>query len=352
MVVDERDPLRDGTDLERVEHVADERRPGRHDLVAGIERGDGEMADDRVRAGAGDHVRRLDAVALRDRVAQVERAAVGVAVERAGAVFERLERGRERAPRAFVRGQLDDPREPELALHFFLRLPRLVRNEAVEGRTEEAHRAATRPRAKRQLVVRALAPEPEDADDGGDGRGDRGLVRPHRPFDPARHRLACLVLHHRLGTHPGEPAEERVAPVEHAHRREANSTRPWPIRPCPGDCPWDMADNGQAVSRRPGAKRPFRGLRDSGSASADPESCDGKKRAAPSAARGRLWEKGRGRRAARPLCGDEGTSLAIEMPPLAETLRGSKTFVATSARAPVFCSADGSRGRARRGRPP
>ena len=43
----------------------------------------------------------------------------------------------------------------------------------------------------------------------------------------------------------------------------------------------------------PAAQRPFRDLRDSGSAPADPESCDGeKKRAAPSAARGRLWEKG------------------------------------------------------------
>ena len=58
VVVDERHLARDGAELERVEHVADEGRPGRHDLVAGIERGDGEMADDRVGAGSRDHVRR------------------------------------------------------------------------------------------------------------------------------------------------------------------------------------------------------------------------------------------------------------------------------------------------------
>ena len=55
-------------------------------------------------------------------------------------------------------------------------------------------------RGRRQLFVsRALAPEPEDADDGRDAGGDRALVRPLRAFDRTRHGLAGFVFHHGLG---------------------------------------------------------------------------------------------------------------------------------------------------------
>ena len=67
-----------------------------------------------------------NAVALRERVAQAVRAAVGIAVQLGGARSHRLERCGKRAERPFVRRQLDDPLEPELALDLFDRLARLV----------------------------------------------------------------------------------------------------------------------------------------------------------------------------------------------------------------------------------
>ena len=170
VVVDERHLARDCAELERVEHVADEGRPRGDDLVARIERRDREVADQRVRAGAGDDVRRIDAVALGERAAEMERAAVGVAVELAGAPLHRLQGGRERAPRALVRRELDDAVEAELALDLLLRLPRLVRNEAVQGGAEEASRPDQFSEAG-GCVVRALAaPEPEHADRSRRGR--------------------------------------------------------------------------------------------------------------------------------------------------------------------------------------
>src|SRR5918994_50401 len=139
VVVDERHLARYGAQLHRVEHVADEGGPGGDDLVAGIERGDGEMADDRIGTCSRDDVCGLDPVACGERVAEVEGAAVGVAVEGTGAPLERLDRGRQRSPRPLVRRELDDPVEPELALHLFLGLPGLVRTEAVERGAEQAH---------------------------------------------------------------------------------------------------------------------------------------------------------------------------------------------------------------------
>ena len=65
MVVPERHPLRHGPELERVEHVADEGRPARDDLVPGIEGGDAEVPDDRVGARRGDDLLRPDVVPAR-----------------------------------------------------------------------------------------------------------------------------------------------------------------------------------------------------------------------------------------------------------------------------------------------
>ena len=78
-------------------------------------------------------------VPLGESVPQMERAAVGIAVERAGVALHGLERSRKRAPGPLVRGELDDALEPELALYLLLRLARLVRNEPVESRTKEPH---------------------------------------------------------------------------------------------------------------------------------------------------------------------------------------------------------------------
>ncbi len=215
----------------------------------------------------------VDAVALGDRVAEVERAAVGVAVERRGAPLERLERRRERAPRPLVRGELDDALEPELALHLLLRLPRLVRDEPVEGGAEEAHRGTTRRRA----APARRRPSSSSARTRGRRRSRRGRRR-SRPCSAASspptvpgHRLAHLVLHHRLGSHPREPAENGVAPVDDAHGERLTAfargrsghvrgpvPRTWPQRPIVA-----------------GSEATLQGLRDVGSAPADPTSCDG-----------------------------------------------------------------------------
>src|SRR5207247_390377 len=71
--------------------------------------------------------------------------AVGVAVQLAGAALDRLARLRQRAEGALVRRQLDDALEPELALDLLDRLARLVRDEIVEGRLEEAVRDLRNP---------------------------------------------------------------------------------------------------------------------------------------------------------------------------------------------------------------
>ena len=54
-------------------------------------------------------------------------AAVGIAVELASRSFDRFDRSRERRKRPFVRRELDDPLEAELALHVLDRLAGLVR---------------------------------------------------------------------------------------------------------------------------------------------------------------------------------------------------------------------------------
>src|SRR5687767_7264524 len=118
---------------------------------------------------------------------------------------------------------------------------------------------------RRELVLRALLPpEPEDATDRSEHGRDRALVRPLRPFHRAGDGLAGLLPQHALGDDPRQPARDGVPPVEDAHAGTLALLL--------------------------------------------------KKRAAPLRQGAALGER-RGRRAARPLCGDEGTSLAIKMPP-------------------------------------
>ena len=88
-----------------------------------------------------------DAVPLGERLVQPIRAAVGVAVQVAGRALERLAGGGERPERPFVRRELDDAVEPELALALLDRLPRLVRRQRADARAKErigdVERAAT-----------------------------------------------------------------------------------------------------------------------------------------------------------------------------------------------------------------
>ena len=137
-VVAERDAARFGAELRRREDVAREGRPAADDVVSGIERRLREQVDDPVGAGADDHLVEGNAVPLGERGAKRPGAAVGIAVELERSALHRLERGRKRRKRPLVRGELDDPVEPELALHRLDRLARLVRHEAVDRGAEEA----------------------------------------------------------------------------------------------------------------------------------------------------------------------------------------------------------------------
>ena len=310
VVVDERHLAWDCAELERVEHVADEGRPRGHDLVPGIERREGEVADQRVGSRPCDDVRRIDVVALGERAAKVESAAVGVAVEPAGAPLHRLQGGRERAPRALVRRELDDAIEAELALDLLLRLPRLVRNEAVQGGAEEASRpdqfsepaaagrrsscgARTRARRRSRRAPVAIAPL--------FGRFDPSTVPGTTAF--------ALCFSTRLRADPREPAEHGVPPVEDAHARRLTSLAPACSGHVPGTVPgtrpkqpsasrlWERSDPSGVFARTRALPVPLR-----------------KKASRPLCGEGAALGERRGRRAARPLCGDEGTSLAIEIP--------------------------------------
>ena len=74
---------------------------------------------------------------FRERFVQPVDATVGVAVELGCGARERFEGGRERAQRPLVGRELDDPVEPELALHVFHWLARLVGGQPVDARPEE-----------------------------------------------------------------------------------------------------------------------------------------------------------------------------------------------------------------------
>ena len=80
-VVAERNPPRDGADLERVDHVAREGRPAAHDLVARVERELREVVDDPVGAGSGRDLLEADVVQLGEGRAEPPRAAVRIAVQ-------------------------------------------------------------------------------------------------------------------------------------------------------------------------------------------------------------------------------------------------------------------------------
>src|SRR6185436_12850510 len=105
-------------------------------LVTGIQAREADVADDRIRAGAHRDLVEADAVTFGERVPQPPGATVGVPVQLGGRPCDRLLGGAERPERPFVRRQLDDPLEPELALDLLDRLPRLVRHEPVENRAD------------------------------------------------------------------------------------------------------------------------------------------------------------------------------------------------------------------------
>ena len=134
------DRARDGAELARVDRVARERRPAADDLIAGVEYRLAEAVDEPVRTGTDGDLLEAQVEPFRERRAQAIGAAVGVAVQLVGATLDRLARPRERPERPFVRRQLDDALEPELALDLLDRLPRLVRDEVVDGGLEEAVR--------------------------------------------------------------------------------------------------------------------------------------------------------------------------------------------------------------------
>jgi hypothetical protein len=135
--VGEVDAQRDGRELERVDHVARERRPGRDDLVAGVERGLADISDHGVGAGCDDDLLEGHTVLCGERLAKAITAPVRVAVRLGQRSLDRLDRLGERAERAFVRSELDDAPEPELALDRLDGLARLVRDEPVEGRPND-----------------------------------------------------------------------------------------------------------------------------------------------------------------------------------------------------------------------
>ena len=67
-------------------------------------------------------------------------ATIGIAVQLRFCSLERLERARERTERPFIRRKLHDPLEPELALHLFDRLTRLVRDDSRKSGPQQAGR--------------------------------------------------------------------------------------------------------------------------------------------------------------------------------------------------------------------
>src|SRR5581483_3501712 len=148
-MVAQRHPLRRCAELDRVEHVARERRPAADDLVAGLERRLREQVDDAVRARADDDLSHVDAVALGERRPERVGASVGIAVQLEREALHRLERRRERRERPLVRRELDDALEAELPLDLLDRLAGLIRDEPGD-RLAEAARHSSPPRLRRQ----------------------------------------------------------------------------------------------------------------------------------------------------------------------------------------------------------
>ena len=149
-MVDERDEHRLGALLARVDDVARERRPAADDAVSGIEDRLADHVDAAV--GARPHADLVERhpVPFGERLVQPVAAAVRVAVQVPGSAVERLERRRERAERAFVRGELDHAREPELALDVLDGLARLVGRQRVDAGPKEGVARSPRIRSSRQ----------------------------------------------------------------------------------------------------------------------------------------------------------------------------------------------------------
>src|SRR5205823_10921777 len=161
------DRARDGAELARVDRVARERGPATDDLVAGLEHRLAEAVHEPVGACTGSYLLEAQVKPLGERRPEPVGAAVRVAVQLGRAPLDRLARFRERPERAFVRGELDDSVEPELALHLLDRLARLVRNEVVDRRREEAVRDLGKPPGhESNLTSRAASPR-------GSGSGPR-----------------------------------------------------------------------------------------------------------------------------------------------------------------------------------
>ena len=136
-LVDQRHADGNGAELQRVEHVARERRPARDDLVAGVERRLADVADDRVGAGADGHL--LEATSWRSAsAAEPPRAAVGVAVELERSRGRSPPARRERAVRPLVRRELDDALEAELARTSSTGFPGSWRTARERGRISDA----------------------------------------------------------------------------------------------------------------------------------------------------------------------------------------------------------------------
>ena len=113
------------------------RPPSAHDLAL-VQHGLRDPVDDTVGPRADCDLLEADAVALGECGAEAIRAPVGIAIQLTGGTLQGFERLRERAERPFVGRELDDSFEPELALHLFDRLARLVGDDPCEHGPEKA----------------------------------------------------------------------------------------------------------------------------------------------------------------------------------------------------------------------
>ena len=184
--------------------------------------------------GADRDLLEANAVPFGERGAQAVRAAVRVAVQaRRRSAADRLERLRERAERPFVRGELDDALEPELALHLLDRLARLVRDDPASAGREKP--AGTSPlRARRRLVrtscarTRARLPPPRasrriaplfnPACSPVPGTAARALPLPGTSSRPSRRPSRALAF------------RRLMIPIWSPFRRSEPTKHPFPIR--------------------------------------------------------------------------------------------------------------------------
>ena len=148
--------------LARVDHVARERGPAAHDLVARIERRLAQHVEAPVRAGPDGDLPERHAVSCRQCLVEAVDPAVRVAVELERGALHRLERGREGRERPLVGGELDDPLQAELALDVLDRFARLVGRQLLDGGPEEVRtrlgHGRTLPTAGRSRHVRRQPP--------------------------------------------------------------------------------------------------------------------------------------------------------------------------------------------------